>query len=434
MSVTVKSIMPDSIAEEMGFEAGDKLLSINGNDINDVLDYQFYCNDEELILVVQSGSDIFELELEKDAEDDLGLEFETYLMDAQHTCQNDCIFCFVDQMPKGMRSSLYFKDDDSRLSFLFGNYVTLTNMKQADIDRIIKMHISPINISVHTTNPALRCRMMGNRFAGEKLDYVRQLAKAGIKINAQIVLCKGINDGEELKRTMADLGTLYPSVSSVAVVPVGLTAHRDNLYHLDPFEKEDALEVLDIIHSFTDEFMSKNGTRLIYPSDEFFVLAQKKIPGADYYGDFEQLENGVGMTALLLDEFESEYKHLKACDRVVAADLVSGELAAPLIEKLAAKLKQKYPNLTYRVHPVKNDFFGGNVTVAGLVTGRDIIAQLQGDLVSDRLIVPACMLRHEQDKFLDDTTIPELESALGVTVQICENDGYSFITTVLEGE
>lgn len=434
MAVTVTGILSDSIAEELGFEPGDKLLTINGVEINDVLDYQFYCKEELLVLTVQSGDDIFELELEKDGEEDLGLEFETYLMDAQHTCQNDCIFCFVNQMPPGMRSSLYFKDDDSRLSFLFGNYVTLTNMKQADIDRIIKMHISPINISVHTTNPKLRCEMMNNRFAGEKLDFLRQLADAGIKINAQIVLCKGINDGDELQKSMEDLSNLFPSLSSAAVVPVGLTGYRENLPYLAPFEKEDAVKVLDQIHTFTDKFLAEHGVRLIYPSDEFFVLAEREIPGAEYYGEFEQLKNGVGMTALLLDEFETEFKYLEQSDKIVAADLVTGELAAPLIEEMASRLVQKYPNFKYRVHAVKNDFFGGNVTVAGLVTGRDIISQVKGKLVSDRLVVPGCMLRHERDKFLDDTTIPEMQEALGVKLLIAENDGYSFINTVLEGE
>lgn len=434
MAVTVKNIIKNSIAQEMGFEPGDILVSINDNQINDVLDYQFYCDDTDIKLVVKSGEEVYTLQVEKDEEEDLGLEFETYLMDAQHTCQNDCVFCFVNQMPQGMRPSLYFKDDDARLSFLFGNYVTLTNMKQADIDRIIKMHISPINVSVHTTNPALRCQMMGNRFAGEKLDFMRQLADAGIKINAQIVLCKGINDGDELVRSMRDLGNMHPSLSSVAVVPVGLTGHREGLFELTPFLKEDAAQVLDIIQNFSDTFLREHGTRLVYPSDEFFILAGRDLPSAQYYGEFEQLENGVGMTTLLLDEFDTQLAHLDGSDANICIDLATGVLAGPHIENLMQKLKGKYPNLSYQVHTVKSQFFGGNVTVAGLITGSDLLGQLKGKLHSDRLIIPSVMLRHERDKFLDDTTIFEIEQALGTRLCIVENDADSLICTVLEGE
>lgn len=432
MSVVVKGIAPGSIAEEIGFESGDEILTINGNEINDVLDYQFYCDDTYLRIGVRSHGEEVLAEIEKDEDEDLGLSFETYLMDNQHTCRNNCIFCFVDQMPAGMRPSLYFKDDDARLSFLFGNYVTLTNMSQRDIDRIIKMHISPINVSVHTTNPKLRCEMMGNRFAGEKLDYVYQLAKAGIKLNIQIVLCRGLNDQKELERTMRDLAALWPSVSSVAVVPVGLTGYREGLYPLEPFDEQSASQTLDTIHSFTDKFYAEHGVRLIYPSDEFFILAKRPVPTAEYYGDFEQLENGVGMTALLQDEFDSAFLDLPGGEQKITCDLACGVLVSDLMQGFVDKLKTKYPNLNCRVHSVKCNYFGGNVTVTGLITGSDLIEQLTNQLISDKLLISCNMLRHEQDKFLDDMTMPQVEGALNTTLCPVDNDGYRLIEAILD--
>ena len=433
MAVTVKQVIEGSLAQELGIVPGDRLLKIDGNEIGDVLDYQFYARETSLTLLFEQADGPLEALVEKDEDEDLGLEFETYLMDKQHSCTNNCIFCFVDQMPQGMRESLYFKDDDERLSFLFGNYVTLTNLKQKEIDRIIKMHISPINISVHTTNPQLRCRMMGNRFAGQKLDYIRQLAAADIHINCQIVLCPGLNDGEELTRTMTDLSALWPSVSSVAVVPVGLTGYRQDLFSLQPFDRETAAQALDTIHQFTDGFLAAHGTRLIYPADEFFVLSGRELPGTDYYGDFEQLENGVGMTALLLSEFKEELARLQEDRQPVPCDLVTGQAPSVYIHWMVEELRKRYPDLACRVHVIENNFFGGNITVTGLVTATDIIDQVQGKLLSQRMLVPSCMLRHEQDKFLDDCTREELEQRLGVSLRLVENDGYYFIDAVLGG-
>lgn len=433
MAVTVTRVIPGSPAEEAGFQAGDRLLKVNGNEIGDVLDYQFYSSETEVELEFESGGELQGVIVEKDEYEDLGLEFETYLMDKQHSCTNNCIFCFVDQMPPGMRETLYFKDDDERLSFLFGNYVTLTNLHQREIDRIKRMHISPVNVSVHTTNPDLRREMMGNRFAGEKLDYLRQLAQAGIRLNCQIVLCPGYNDGAELERTMADLGALWPSVSSVSVVPVGLTKYRQGLCQLTPFTPAGAGAVLDQIHRFTDAFLKEHGTRLIYPGDELFILAGRPLPDSGYYGDFEQLQNGVGMTALLLEEFESELARLEDPVQTSPCDLVTGVCAADYIRGMVDALARRVPGLQAWVHVIENEYFGGNVTVAGLVTATDIERQAGGKLLSDRVLVPTCMLRHEQDKFLDDVPREALEARLGAKLTLVENDGYGFIQAVLGG-
>ncbi|SCH43179.1 putative FeS-containing Cyanobacterial-specific oxidoreductase [uncultured Ruminococcus sp.] len=434
MAVIISNVAPGSLAAKKKIGAGDTLVSINGNQITDVLDYQFYITETVLRLVIKRKEDqhFCVLKIKKQQYEDIGLEFETYLMDQQRTCTNSCIFCFVDQMPPGMRDSLYFKDDDARLSFLFGNYITLTNLKQSEIDRIIKMKISPINISVHTTNPKLRCEMMHNRFAGEKLDYVRQLSKAGITINCQLVLCPGINDGEELKRTLSDLGSLYPNIQSVACVPVGLTKYREGLYPLERYHRETAREVIRIVGDFAEDFYQKHGTRLAYASDEFYIRAELPLPQDDFYEDFAQLENGVGVIAMLRTDFRDLMRELPEDGKARNVSIATGTDAAPFLAELVDEAKKKWHNLTCRIYPIRNDFFGETITVAGLVTAQDIIKQLQGKELGDVLILPNCMLRHEQDKFLDDYTVADVEQALAVRVKVTGTEGDEFLRGILE--
>ena len=358
-------------------------------------------------------------------------------MDKKHTCRNKCIFCFIDQNPHGMRDTIYFKDDDSRLSFLLGNYVTLTNLTNEDIDRIIKMRLSPINISVHTSNPQLRCQMMNNRFAGDVLRYLERLAEADIAINAQIVLCKGVNDNEELDRTLNDLTAYLPALQSVAVVPAGITAHRDGLYPLVPFTKEEASEVLDKINAFGDEMLEKEGTRLVFPSDEWYLTAERPLPDEDYYEGYPQLENGVGMITSMKAEFEDALPYLAEdydLTRKITCSIATGTAAYPFIKSLAASLEKHHQNFTCSVYEIKNDFFGHTITVAGLVTGKDIIAQLKNKPLGDYLVLPAVMLRDEGDRFLDDTTLDTLQSTLNIPVRLAKSTGDDFIHTLLKEE
>ena len=397
-----------------------------------MLDYDFYIADEKLkIEVVKVNGSHKTIRINKDEYDDIGLEFETYLIDEQRSCRNNCIFCFVDQMPKGMRDTLYFKDDDDRLSFIFGNYITLTNLPQSEIDRIIKMHISPINISVHTTNPTLRVEMMKNRFAGDVLSYIDQLANAGIKLNCQLVLCPDVNDGEELKRSLHDLGKLFPSVQTIACVPVGLTKYRENLPTVAPYTKEKAAAVVDIIEEFSKDCMAKNQTHLAYPADEFFIKAERPIPNADYYGEFTQLENGVGMISLQKSEFMDALADISPCDTTRKITVVTGVDAKDCIQSLVDELTKKWHHLECNIIAVENEFFGKTITVAGLVTGQDILAKLDGLDLGDELLVPSCMLRHEQDVFLDDITLDELKAKLNINVRLCDNDGYDVLHALI---
>lgn len=397
-----------------------------------MLDYDFYIADEKLkIDIIKENGKHKTIHIKKQEYEDIGLEFETYLIDKQRSCRNNCMFCFVDQMPSGMRESLYFKDDDDRLSFIFGNYVTLTNLPQEEIDRIIKMHISPINISVHTTNPELRVKMMNNRFAGKVLSYIDQLANAGIKLNCQLVLCPNVNDGVELKRSLNDLAKLYPSIQAIACVPVGLTKYRQNLTHIEPYTKQKAQEVIDIITTFSDEFMKKNGSRLVYPSDEFFIKAECEIPDADYYGEFTQLENGVGIVALQKSEFLSALEEIPECDIKRKVTVATGVDAKPHIQNLVDELQKKWHNLECNVIAVENEFFGKTITVAGLLTAQDILKELDGIDLGDELILPSCMLRHEQDRFLDDITLEEFKSKLNTNVRLCDNDGYDVLNALI---
>lgn len=435
MPVKILAVEPGGPASHAGVRPGETLLSINGNEICDILDYRFYETDRHLSIVLRDGAGAERtVQIRKGQYESIGLEFETYLMDQQHSCTNRCIFCFIDQLPKGLRKSLYFKDDDSRLSFLFGNYVTLTNLKEREVDRIIKMHISPINISVHTTNPELRVKMMGNRFAGKSLDILYRFAKAGIKLNCQIVLCRDINDGEELDRTLKDLTSLWPSVQSVAVVPLGLTKYRQGLYPLTGYDSETARAVVRQLERWGDRCEQKYGQRICYAADEFYLKAQLPIPPAPFYGDFDQLENGVGLMASLKQEFLDALEDFVPPVSARKVTLATGVAAYPFLDTLLDELRQRCHNLTCNVVPIVNDFFGDTITVAGLVTGGDLLKQLQGRELGDALLLPDVMLRREGDIFLDDVSLEELSEALQIQIITVPNDGYALLDAVVGRE
>ncbi len=432
MAVVIAQVAADSIAAKKGIAAGDCLLAVNGHTIEDVLDYRFYLMDSRLTLSLQTAAGKSRtVRIRKAEEDDIGLEFETYLMDRQHTCRNQCIFCFIDQMPPGMRETLYFKDDDSRLSFLFGNYITLTNLSEHEIERIIAMHISPINVSVHTTNPELRCRMMNNRFAGDTLSLLRRFADAGIRMDCQLVLCPEWNDGEELMRSMRDLAALAPAVESVAVVPVGLTRYREGLTPLRPFTESESAKVLDMVTQFGDEQYAATGNRLIYPADEWYVQAGRPIPNEEFYGEMSQLENGVGLVALLRSQFaDALAMHEGATAVGTKTVLATGTAAAPILTELLQTAAKAVHGTNAQVAAIRNDFFGETITVAGLVTGRDLREQLRS-IPCERVLIPDCMLRHEGDRFLDDVTPEELAKALGVAVEVIPTDGAALLEALL---
>lgn len=433
----IQRIEEGSIAEEMGMEPGDELLEINGNRIEDIFDYQYLVQDEYIeVLIRKADGDEWLLEIDKDYEEDLGIEFENGLMDDYRSCHNKCIFCFIDQMPKGMRETLYFKDDDSRLSFLQGNYVTLTNMSDKDIDRIIRYHLSPINISFQTTNPELRCKMLNNRFAGKALEQVEKLYKAGIAMNGQIVLCRHVNDGAELERSISDLTAYLPHLESVSVVPVGLSRFRDGLYPLEPFTKEDAVEVLRCIHRWQEKIYREYGLHFVHASDEWYILAEEELPEAERYDGYLQLENGVGMLRLQMEEFaeamaqlDKEQERYACCQGEMA--VVTGKLAYPYIQDMAKQMTDRFPMLKIHVYAITNDFFGERITVSGLLTGQDIIRQLQGRELGERILLPQNVLRSGEDYFLDDVTVDDVEKALQVKVDIVKSSGYDFVHTVL---
>ena len=422
----IKSVLPGSIAAELEIAAGDRLIAINEREIEDVFDYHFYTNDEELVLLIEKpDGEEWELEIEKEYEEDLGIEFEQGLMDEYRSCRNRCMFCFIDQMPEGMRDTLYFKDDDSRLSFLQGNYVTLTNMSSHDIDRIIRYRLEPINISFHTTNPELRCRMLHNRFAGEALKNVDKLYEGGIQMNGQIVLCKGINDGVELERSIVDLTKYIPCLQSVSVVPVGLTRYRDGLYPLEPFQREDARRVLKTIHRWQERLYEEYGTHFIHAGDEWYILAGEELPEEERYDGYLQLENGVGMLRLLEEEFREAYEGTEGDQRKREVSIATGLLAAPYIQRMAEQLAVKYPKTEIHVYPIRNDFFGELITVSGL------IRQLRGRELGERLLLPCNMFRSGEEVFLDDVTLSEVEEALQVEAYIVKSSGRDLMEAVI---
>ncbi len=432
MSVQVSAVEPGGYADRAGIKSGDTLVAISGHEIMDVLDYRFYQNDRTLRLEwIDSHGKTKKAKVKKPEYAELGMEFDTYLMDKKHACRNKCIFCFIDQLPKGLRESLYFKDDDSRLSFLFGNYITLTNITEHEVERIINMHISPINVSVHTTNPELRVKMMNNKHAGEVLGLLNRFDAAGIRLNCQLVLCPGYNDGSELERTLRDL-TALSHVECIAAVPVGLTRCREGLAKIEPFNRETARAALDVLDRWGEECLRRYGQRRVYGADEFYLLAEREIPEPDFYEDFLQLENGVGLWSLLKSEGEAairESEEMLSKPRRIA--LATGEAAYPLLLHLTALCMEKWSNLTCLVYPIKNNFFGGRISVSGLVTATDLLDQLQNAELGEELLIPSCMLRAEGDLFLDSISLDELSEKLAVKVTPVANDGYKLIHTIL---
>lgn len=430
MAVVIKGVEKGSFAEKAGIKPNEILCELNGNEIVDVLDYRFYQNETVLSVKVQSTDGTERLVTVKKPEyDELGLEFETYLMDKQHSCKNKCIFCFIDQLPKGMRESLYFKDDDSRMSFLFGNYITLTNLTEHEIERIIKLHISSVNVSVHTTDPDLRIKMMGNRFAGEALNSLWRFCEAGIDVNCQLVLVPGYNDGVALEKSLTDL-IKYPSIKSIACVPVGLTGHRDGLCQLEPFNQQTASQVVDITTKFGDETLKIYGERRVFAADEFYLIAKRSMPDSTFYGDFLQLENGVGMWAMLENECEEAIDDFEPPKVQRKITLATGEAAFPLMRNIVDKVTKKWHNLECEVVPIKNNFFGGKITVTGLLTGTDIIEQLKGKISGDELLISSSMLRHERDMFLDSVTVTDVEETLNVKIRVVDSDGWALMSAL----
>ena len=441
----IKEIYPDSIAEEMGIEVGDILLAINNEEIEDVFDYRYLIKDEYIeVLIRKQDDEEWLLEIEKDYDDDLGIEFDNSLMSDYRSCSNKCIFCFIDQMPPGMRETLYFKDDDSRLSFLQGNYITLTNMQQKDIERIIRLHLAPINISIQTTNPELRCKMLHNRFAGDRLRYLDMLFEGHIEMNGQIVLCKNINDGGELERSIEDLSKYLPFMRSVSVVPAGITKYRKGLHSLELFDKKEAGDVIDMIESRQKEFYEGYGLHFIHASDEWYITAERDFPEEERYDGYIQLENGVGMMRIFIDEFDAALEQVKnniKCKKVQNSisrtlTMATGKLTYPTIKSFAAQLMELFPEITINVCCIRNDFFGETITVSGLVTGQDLIKQLKekkdnGECLGDVLLIPSNMLRMGEQTFLDDVTVSDVEKELGMKVVPLETGGKEFIEAVI---
>ncbi len=433
--VTIVQVTPGSYAASHGICPNDVLLSINNHPIRDVLDYRFYLTACVVAIKCCRADKCYTVRIVKGEYDDIGLTFATPLMSEKQTCKNGCIFCFIDQNPCGMRPTVYFKDDDSRLSFLHGNYVTLTNMTDEDIDRILKMRFSPVNISVHTTNPALRVRMMKNKHAGQVLSYLDRLYEGGIAMCAQIVVCRGINDGEELVRTLTDLSRYYPVMGSVSVIPAGLTAHRDGLYPLTDFTADEAAALIDTVEAFGETMLAAHGGRMAFLADEFYLKAGRPIPCSAYYEEYAQIENGVGLIRSFEDEFHMALSDLPAgklhMKKPRSISLATGVAAYPMMQKLCGELQEKYNDLTIHVYKIINHFFGESITVAGLLTGVDIKEQLTGMPLGEELLIPSCALRSGEDVFLCDMTTAQLSQALGVPVRTAENDGYAFVGALL---
>ena len=428
----ISKVLPGSIGEELELEPGDVLVSINGQPVEDVFDYRYLMNDEvvELLIRKKNGEE-WELEVEKDYEDDLGVEFENSLMDDYRSCSNHCIFCFIDQMPPNMRETLYFKDDDSRLSFLQGNYVTLTNMSEYDLDRIIKFHLSPINVSFQTMNPELRCKMLHNRFAGDALKKVDKLYQGGVIMNGQIVLCKGVNDRDELEYSLEKLSEYAPVLQSVSVVPVGLSKYRDGLYPLEPFDREDAEYLIEQVERWQKIMMERHGIHFIHASDEWYILAGKKLPEETRYDGYLQLENGVGMMRLLETEVKERLAGLEGDDREFTASVATGKLAAPFIQQYMKLIQEKFPNIKVNVYTIRNDFFGERITVSGLITGADLREQLKDRELGEKILIPCNMLRSGEDVFLDDLTVDDIREALGTELVVVDEPGADLVDCVI---
>ncbi len=434
MQQKIKGVVPGGIGEELGLESGDILLSIDEQPIEDVLDYYFLVNGEYITLqILTKDGEMAECEVEKEEDEDLGLIFEDQFMGSYHHCHNKCIFCFIDQLPKGMRESLYFKDDDSRLSFLNGNYITMTNMKEEDFEKIIRYQMSPINVSVHATDPQLRVKMLKNPRAAEVMDRLRRLAEADITLNGQIVLCKGINDGAALDQTIRDLWTLQPQMQSVSIVPVGLSRHREGLYPLEPFTAEECAQVIDQVEAYQKRFFEESGLHFIHLSDEFYIQAGRPLPEEERYDGYLQIENGVGMMRLFIDEAEDAISRLDpAVEYQGHVSLVTAPTAGGFIRKVCEKLMKMYPGLQLDVHEIINHFFGENITVTGLLTGQDISMQLSGLELGDKLLLPGNLLKADEDILLDDMTLKELENTLQIPISIVKSSGEDFVRSILE--
>ncbi len=433
MSVIIANVAENSRCGKLGVSAGDTLVSVNGNEIMDVFDYDFYMSEGDVRLTIKTAKGF---KVVKSNSQNCGLQFETYLMDRQHRCKNGCIFCFIDQLPKGLRESLYFKDDDSRLSFLFGNYITLTNITEHEIDRIIKMHISPVNISVHTMNPELRVSMMKNKNAGKSLEIIKRLAEAGIKMNTQLVLCPDINDGDELRFSIEQLSSLYPAVQSIAAVPVGLTKFREGLAEIKPYNKQTAGDTIDIINEYSAQFREKWGTGLVYPADEFYIKAERELPDADYYDGYPQLDNGVGMVRLFCDEFLDELENCKQKPVNKKITLATGADFYPYLLSVCQKAQERF-DVEIAVKKIINNFFGETITVTGLLTGKDLFEQLKGTDFGDGLIISNTMISdytshaENKNKFLDDMTVEELEKKLNTKIMLTNGDGGQLLKEIL---
>ena len=428
----ISRVLPGSIGEELELEPGDILVSINGQPVEDVFDYRYLMNDElvELLIRKKNGEE-WELEVEKDYEEDLGVEFENSLMDDYRSCSNHCIFCFIDQMPPGMRETLYFKDDDSRLSFLQGNYVTLTNMSDYDLERIIKFHLSPINVSFQAMNPELRCKMLHNRFAGDALKKVDRLYEGGVTMNGQIVLCKGVNDREELEYSLEKLSAYAPVLQSVSIVPVGLSKFRDGLYPLESFTKEDAEHLIEQVERWQKIMMEKHGIHFVHASDEWYILAGRNMPEEGRYDGYLQLENGVGMMRLLETEVKERLSQLEGDDRKIQASVATGKLAAPFIKKMTELVQEKFPNISVSVYTIKNEFFGEKITVSGLITGQDLKTQLKDRQLGEKVLIPCNMLRSGEDVFLDDLTVEMISEALGTEIVVVDEPGADLVDCLI---
>lgn len=433
--VKITGVERRSLADRKGIKVGDVLVSIDSNEICDVLDYRFYLAERDITLLLNRNGKELSVRIRKGEYDDIGLEFETPLMDKKQTCKNGCIFCFIDQNPEGLRESLYFKDDDSRLSFIHGNYITLTNMTERDVARIVKMKFSPINISVHTTNPELRVKMMKNKHSGEVLRYLDDFKAAGLRMCGQVVLCRGINDGEELRRTLTDLERYYPYMSSVAIVPAGLTKFRDKLFPLTDFTPDEASAVIDLINEFGDRHKAEHGERLFFAADEFYLKSARPLPDTEYYEDYPQIENGVGMLRSLIDEYGAEIADIiaygEAGELSRTVSIATGVAAYPTVSDLASKLQAIYSGLKVNVYEIKNHFFGESITVSGLLTGRDMYDQLCDRELGDELLIPKNALRHGEDVFLCDMTVAELSERLGVKISAVGSDGYELVRAII---
>ncbi|NLJ88168.1 MAG: DUF512 domain-containing protein [Epulopiscium sp.] len=429
----IKKVLPNSIAEELGIQEGDILISVNGKEIEDVFDYRYLISDEIITLLIRNKDlEEWEYEIEKDINEDIGLVFENELMDCLKSCKNKCVFCFIDQLPPSMRKTVYFKDDDWRMSFLTGNYITLTNMKEKDFERLFYYHLSPINISVHATDPEVRKKMLTNRFAGDILDKIKRIVDAGIEINCQIVLCKGLNDGEILKKSLEDLENFFPRVKSISIVPVGISKFRHNLYPLEAFEKDDAKEVINMVHKLQDYYKEKYGSYILYCADEFYITAEEEIPSIHRYEDFPQIENGVGMLALMKEEFDEYFKQLPdIIPDKINISIATGIASYSFINGLVSRLMNKYSNLTVKIYPIKNDFFGDKITVSGLMTGQDLINQLKDKELGSRLLLPENAFRDNDTILLDDVYIEDLEKQFNIPIEIVGVSGKDFIKAIL---